>query len=405
MNSAVSPSPIAPAAGTAPRHAVPLLAFTTPECAVEIFRSWRDIAPEIWTSLFTRWCKDHRYHAITEDTLGDQFAHRYFVFKNTQTGSHAVQPFLIVHQDLAAGLPARFRSLLTALRRRWPGFLKLRMLMVGCAAGDGQLGSEEPWAVRALHAALPIAAKREKASVILLKDFPARYREALRYFTDHGYGRAPSMPGARMEIDFKNFDDFMQNKLGKVFRKNLRRKFRSSADHGTPTMEVVTDVTPIAAEIQSLYAQTHGRSEFKFEELTAAYFSALGQRLPERTRYFLWRVEGRLVAFALCLVAGDTIYDLNVGMDYSVALDLHLYFLTFRDILNWAAENGLKHYVTGPLNYSPKLHLQLDLDPLDLYARHTVAIINPIFKLALKYLQPARHDPHIRQFRNFRELY
>ena len=53
--------------------------------------------------------------------------------------------------------------------------------------------------------------------------------------------------------------------------------------------------------------------------------------MPDRARFFIWRQDGKMIAFALCLVHGDTIYDECLGLDYSVALDLHLYFYTMRD--------------------------------------------------------------------------
>jgi hypothetical protein len=379
--------------------------FSTPDADVRVVKSSKSLDAGVRENFFAKHSKDARYYAICEETLGGQFDHRYFVLKNKRTGSVSVQPFFFTEQDLLAGLPGKVRDALASVRRFWPRFLTLRMLMVGCTAGEGQLDCEEPWAVEALQKVLLEYAKKEKASMILLKDFFAKFRTALEYFPRNGYSRAPSMPGAKMEIDFRSFDEFMQEKLSKVFRKNLRRKFKDAAALPPLAMEVVNDVTPFADEIRALYLQTHSRSEFKFEELTREYFCALGQRMPDRARYFLWRQNGRIIAFSLCLVHDGTICDMNVGMDYAVALDLHLYFTTFRDIIQWAAENGLKHYYTGPLNYDPKLHLRLDLDPLDLYARHTSALINPIFKIALNYLQPARHDKTIRQFRNVQDLY
>jgi hypothetical protein len=91
-------------------------------------------------------------------------------------------------------------------------------------------------------------------------------------------------------------------------------------------------------------------------------------------------------------------------MDYAVALDLSLYFLTWRDMIEWCLKNGIKTYHTGPLNYDPKAHLKLRLAPLDLYARFNWGFINPFFKLALKYLEPTRHDPVIQRFPNAKEL-
>ncbi|MEY2438899.1 MAG: hypothetical protein QOI34_284, partial [Verrucomicrobiota bacterium] len=165
-------------------------------------------------------------------------------------------------------------------------------------------------------------------------------------------------------------------------------------------LEIVTDVTPYVDEIYPLYLQVHERSRLKFETLTREYFCNLGQRMPERTRFFLWRQGGRIIAFSLCLVHGDTIYDEYLGLDYGVALDLHLYFYTLRDIISWALTQRLKYYCSSPLNYDPKLHLGCDLVPLDLYVRHTAPLLNPIFGRAVKYLEPTRHDPVLRQFGN-----
>jgi hypothetical protein len=42
--------------------------------------------------------------------------------------------------------------------------------------------------------------------------------------------------------------------------------------------------------------------------------------MPDKTRFFVWRQNGRIAAFNLCLVHRQTLYDLGVGFDYSVAL-------------------------------------------------------------------------------------
>jgi hypothetical protein len=142
----------------------------------------------------------------------------------------------------------------------------------------------------------------------------------------------------------------------------------------------------------------------KFERLTTAYFRALGERMADRVRFFVWRQEGKIVAFSLCLVHNGAIYDDYLGLDYRVALDLHLYFRTFRDIITWAIAQGLDRYCSSPLNYEPKLHLGCDLMPLDLYVRHTAGWLNPIMQRVLKLAGPTRHDPVLPRFRNAHEL-
>ncbi len=348
--------------------------------------------------------KDFRYYELIEDTLRTQFDYRYFVLRDEASGEWAIQPFFFVNQDLLAGLPKAVRSLFSPIRRLWPRFLSLRMMMVGCAAGEGELDHAGPWLPAALHQAIDAYRPHGRASLILLKDFPAIYRDPLSVFIRNGYQRAPSMPAARLELDFADFEEYLMDRLSKVFRKNLRRKLRASEDAAPIEMEVLTDATHLVDDVYPLYRQTYERSDFKFEELNKEYFSMIGQRLPDQVRYFIWRQGGRIIAFNLCLVKDGTLHDLDVGLDYSVALDLHMYFVTWRDVIQWCLKNGVKTYHTGPLNYDPKLHLKLLLAPQDLYARHNSALFNPIFKLAIKYLEPTRHDPVLKRFANAHEL-
>src|SRR5205823_15932 len=156
--------------------------------------------------------------------------------------------FFFVDQDLTAGLPARFRRVLTGARKLWPRFLSLKMMMVGCAAGEGQLDSTEIWVVESLHEAIEKYMRRARVSIVLLKDFPAQYRETLATFSNDGYRRVPSMPAAKLDLTFASFEDYVQNTLGKVFRKNLRRKFKDASAFPPLSMEVVTDATPFVEE-------------------------------------------------------------------------------------------------------------------------------------------------------------
>src|SRR5207302_8804995 len=100
-----------------------------------------------------------------------------------------------------------------------------------------------------------------------------------------------------------------------------------------------------------------------------------------------------------------TSYVDSFGRDYSVALDLHLYCCSLRDMLRWAIENRLTFYCSSPLNYEPKLHIGCDLAPLDLYVRHTQPLLNPIFRRVVRLLEPTRHDPVLPKFSNAAELY
>jgi len=407
LNQVIPSLSVIPDTGDVRANSLPLdaLEFETSFGRATVFTSSEHLDPELRRRAFASHAKDFRYYEIAEQSLGEQFEHRYFLLENGKTGETAVQPFFFVNQDITAGLPMALRKTFVApIRKHWPRFLQMRILMVGCSAAEGQLDHMQPWAVQALHEVLETYVRRVKASIILLKDFPSTYRDALQPFSQNGYRRVPSMPAARLELNFDSFEEYMQKRLSKVYRKNLRRKFKALKDAPPLEMQVVNDASPYVDELYPLHLQTYERSDLKFEKLTPDYFRLIGQRMPDRMRFFLWRQNGKLVAFNLCLLHKGTLYDLDVGLDYSVALDLHLYFVSWRGTIEWCLKNGVKTYHTGPLNYDPKLHLKMELAPQDLYARHTSPIFNPIFKLPIEFLEPTRHDKTLQQFHNAHEL-
>jgi hypothetical protein len=147
------------------------------------------------------------------------------------------------------------------------------------------------------------------------------------------------------------------------------------------------------------------RSNLQFEKLTERYFCGLGRLMPEKARFFVWRQGKTIVAFMSCLVEGDELRAEYIGLEYPVALDLHLYFYSFRDVVSWAIADGFKWYRSSALNYDPKFHLKHSLDPLDLYVRHTSKFINPIFRRLLPLLEPTRNDKTLPKFSNYVDLW
>lgn len=352
------------------------------------------------------YAKDSRYYEVCEEGLPQaNFHYRYLVLRDRAGATIGVQPLFFTDQDITAGVGAWPRAQIAKVRRLFPRFLTMKMLMVGCTGGEGHPGFLAPGAAPALFEALRIYSRREKTAIITFKDFPAEHRTQLdEPSKGYGYVRMPSFPSTILKLDFADFDDYVARKLGKAMRKNLRRKFRK-VDEETPlTLEVTSDVAGCVDEVHALYLQVLARSDFRFEELTREYFLLLGEKMAERARFFVWRREGRAVAFSACMVHEGTLYDNYLGLDYSVALDLHLYFVTIRDVIDWSIKQGLTSYYSTPLNYDPKLHLRFDLAPLDLYVRHATDWINPFFTRIAPLLEPTRYDKFLPQFANHADL-
>jgi hypothetical protein len=361
-----------------------------------------------WQRAFAGKRKDRRYYELVEDTIRQGFDYRYFAIEDEHGEVIAIQPFFLLDQDLVAGVSAKIKLLVESVRRVWPRFLKIRTLMVGCVAGEGHLDGEEQAQgsnAERLAAAIVTYAQDLKAPLIVLKEFPAKYREALRCFQRRGFGRVPSLPMTRLNIDYTSFDEYMNKALNSATRRKLRKKFAASAQAPAIDMSVVSDVTPGVDELYPLYFQVYERSELHFEKLTKEYFCDIGRLMPDKVRFFVWRQEGRAIAFTLCMIEDDALYAEYIGLDYTVAFDLHLYHYAVRDMTSWAIANGYKWLRSSGLNYDPKLHLRHLLDPIDLYVRHTSPIANAVLKRILPLIEPTRYDPTLKKFSNYDELW
>jgi len=361
-----------------------------------------------WASAFANQRKDSRYYDLVEETIHQGFHYRYFVLTGEGGEVRAIQPFFILDQDLLAGTGQRIGKVANAIRRFWPRFLRMRTLMIGCAAGEGHLDAagegKRLEIARGLGAAIMDYARRLKASLIVFKEFTAEDRAALACLTERGFTRIPSMPMTRRRLNFTSFEEYMRTALSQKFRAQLRRNCRKSAERAKLEMRVVTDITPYVEEIYRLYLPVYERSHLKFEKLTPEYFQRIGQAMPDKALFFLMFKDEKIVSFNLCLRKDKELCSEYVGFDYNVAFDLHLYNVMTKNIMEWAIANGFQWYCSTSLNYEPKYHFRHQLDPLDLYVRHASPAVNFLMKRALLYLEPTRNDEMLKRFENYEDL-
>ncbi len=361
-----------------------------------------------WPSVFAQERKDRRYYELLEDTLKDGFIYGYLVIE-PRDAPIAIQPYFLLDQDLLAGLGAYLKRLIAGVRQLWPRFMFARTLMLGCVAGEGHLdGDEASQSATAglLGHLLPQVARDLNCALIVLKEFPAKYREPLRALLTAGFARVPSMPMTTLAITYSDFDDYLSKNLSPGTRAKTRRKLRAAERADPPiTMSIEADATPIIDDIYPLYEKVFERSPLQFEKLTRQFLCEIGRRMPDKVRFFVWRQDRRIIAFGLCMVQGDSISHDYVGFDYAVAFDLNLYYRVFHDIISWAIANGYTRFYSGSLNYDPKWHLRQSLYPIDLYVRHTSGPINALLRRLLPLLEPTRSDPILPNFENYRDLW
>jgi Acetyltransferase (GNAT) domain len=373
--------------------------FTLSRGHVFVFQHARDVPMDFWKRGFSDSWKDFQYYDLIEQTMRSGFDYRYLLVFDENDWPVALQPLLLTSQDLAVSAGARVARLVAKLRTRWPRFLKSRVALAGCLVGDGKMGSMESDETAAPLVAEAVEKYASSVGIRLVgfKDFSARTRSAFSSLNQAGYVRVTGFPPLILDLNFASFEEYATTQLSRATRKNLRRKFRA-ANAASPAIsfEAWTDAEQIIDEIYPLYLAVAETSAIQFEIFTREYFLEAGRSAPGKFRYFVWRQGSRAVAFSFCTIWERTLYDNDIGLDYSVAYELNLYYVTFRDLLNWALANGLRRYASAPFNYDPKLRLRLEPQAVDIYVKHTSSWLNPLIKLFACLFEPAQTDPVLR---------
>ena len=369
-------------------------------CSARVYRHAAEVAPEIWRATFSDTPKDFHYYRLLEQTMRSHFDFRYLLVFDEGDRPLALQPLIIATQALAASAGGKFAQVVAKMRGSFPRFFQSRMALAGCLVGEGKIGmiGSAAAVVPLLAEALEEFARAEGIGLLAFKDFPAPSCVALSCLERIGYVRLAGFPSLAIDLNFSSFEEYVMTRLSKVTRKTLRRKFRV-ADGASPplTLEVLFDAEREINEIYPLYLAVAQQSDVRFEVFTREYFIEAPRLAPGRFRYFIWRRGGRVVAFSFCTIWNGTIYDNDIGLDYTVAHELYLYYVTFRDLLNWALGHGLRRYASAPFNYDPKLHLRLELQPVDIYVKHISHVLNRLVKTFAPAFEPARSDPTLRR--------
>ena len=364
-----------------------------PAFAVRVSTSLKEIEESEWNAVFPHTPEGYHFFRTIDETLSRQFT---FYYISIYHGSHIIclAPCFVTDYSLDATVAGPLKTAASWIQKVIPRFLTIRILVCGSPTGEGRLGlatSDLPTTAQLLMEGMRAVARREHAQLLAFKDFSPSYASFLEALSRMHFHNMPSYPMAELAISFPSFEAYLAS-LSRATRKDLRRKFKKS-DHLHVEMEVRSELGDLLDQAYQLYLSTFEQSDTKFELITKDFFEQISGNMPEETKYFLWRIDGRLVAFDLCVVSGSTLIDEYIGMDYDVAYQYHLYYLTFRDILNWCIENGIRRYAGGAINYDPKKRLDFTFIPQAIYFKHMNRLMNLVFGLIGIVVNPENFNP------------
>lgn len=362
-----------------------------------VTRKIEEIPREDWERVFPDVLESYSFFKSLDESGFEQFSFYYIMAYDGDTAVGAAPCFFLKYSlDTSVVGPAR--RAINLVKKRFPGFLTVRALACGVPMGRGYIGmaGSKREVVTAILKKMEDVAAHERAPIMAFKDFSHNDSDALSALTDRGFFRIESLPYAEMDITFKDFEGYLMGLSG-ASRYDLRRKFKKAEAVARVEMEIVENPgDDIFSEMYGLYTQIVDKHEMGFEVVPKDFFRNTARNMPGKTKFFLWRVDGKLAAFLFALTANGVFIDYYLGLDYAVAHKYHLFFLKFRDVMNWCLENNIKKYEIGISGYEPKRRLGFDFTPLHIYAKHRNRIINPLFRILAHFLKFENFDPDLK---------
>ncbi len=312
----------------------------------------------------------------------------------------ACAPGFVTDYGLDTTVQGPVKAATQAIRKLMPRLLTLRLASLGspvtqdarlCVA-PGRSPDEEQALYEALIDGLRRQADLKKARLTAIKDIPESLASARKAAASRGLIAMSSLPEAALDLSDIHDEDAYWASLSASTRKDLRRKLKKAKD---VQIERVADIRPYAADIDALYAATRARSELQFEVLDHRYFEAVLEEMGECAAFFLYRVEGRIIAFNLMVESKGALVDKYFCSSEDGAA-YNLYFVSWLHNVRYAISRGVQRLEAGQSTYEPKLRLRCRLEPTTIFFQHGGRMVNAALRLASQYLDVKSTDPTLK---------
>lgn len=364
----------------------------------KVVKKIAEISFDDWNKVFPNVLEGYHFLKTLDESNLDQFSLYYITVYERKKLVGATVCFL-VNYPLDTSINGPLRRITNRIKKIAPNIFSLKTLVCGMPIGQGRIGitGHTDAVMKAILRRMEQVAKKNKAAIIAFKDFDRTYTGMLDPLQKNGFSKFDSLPTTELNVWFKDFEEYLKT-LSAANRYDLRRKFKKVDNHVAIDLEIVADLKDNdLGDVYKLYLDIVQKHDMGFELLPIQFFKNLSKNMPKETKYFLWKIDNKLVMFLLSLSTDDFFIDYYVGLDYSVAHKYHLYFIKFRDTLNWCIKHKIKRYEMGTTGYEPKRRLGFDFIPLYLYVKLRNRMLRPVFNLICQFLKFENFDPDLRE--------
>jgi len=352
---------------------------------ITTYHSASEIPEEKWNQALGKGsitCSKAYGEIIEASGMKDFATYRYLLLEEDDGTPAAVSAYYTVTTDIAIFAPGWLRGILGRIRRVIPGFLKLRMIECGTAVNINEPviireGVNQDAVVRLLSEELFKAARREKALLLVTRDFHPTETPLQRAFIDNGWTMVPSLPNCWLDTPWNTPDEYL-GAMKSYFRSKLKKHLKRNEQAGIEAV-LVDDFDDIAEQLSRQWLVVHEQAdEYQREVLTPDFYRAFSTRFGDASKVLLFYREGELIGHALLLMDRDVLRWMYFGR--KSAVNDSLYILVGYKVVETAILLGARTIEQGVTTYSVKRDLGGQMIPVDLGLSSRWKLFNPLIK-------------------------
>ena len=236
---------------------------------------------------------------------------------------------------------------------------------------------------------------------VMVKDIPDAYASSATALARFSYRELETEPNMVLDISpqWKSYDDYMASLTSK-YRKQAKQIEKEVDAAGCTVAEIKTEeIARNAEQLHALYLQTHKNARLRLVTLPVAFLPTLAERLGDDMRFTVLRRDNELLGFVTTVKDGETAVGYYIGFDRKTNKDIPIYFRLLQSVVGHAIALGCKRLSLGRTALEPKARLGARPDPMRVWIRHRIPMLNLIVRGLLHTIDDHEEPPQRNPFK------
>ena len=236
---------------------------------------------------------------------------------------------------------------------------------------------------------------------VMVKDIPDAYASSATALARFSYRELETEPNMVLDISpqWKTYDDYLASLTSK-YRKQAKQIEKEVDAAGCTVEEIGTDeIAGNAEQLHALYLQTHKNARLRLVTLPVAFLPTLAERLGNDMRFTVLKKDDELLGFVTTVKDGETAVGYYIGFDRKANTDIPIYFRLLQAVVGHAIALGCKRLSLGRTALAPKARLGARPDPMRIWIRHRIPMLNLIVRGLLHTIDDHEEPPQRNPFK------